>query len=54
MQLLLTPFLAAGVWMLVDGIHSVAASVTRAALAIWTVFFSAFDAVAGIATSPCF
>jgi hypothetical protein len=34
-----------------DGrIHSVAASVTRAVLAFWMVFFSAFDAVAGIAT----
>ena len=50
MQLLLTPVLAAGVWLLVDGIHSAAASVTRAGLAIWMVFFSAFDAVAGIAT----
>src|SRR5512133_333715 len=33
-----------------DGIQSVAASVTRAVLAFWMVFFSAFDAVAGIAT----
>jgi hypothetical protein len=50
MQLVLTPFLAAGVWLLMDGIQSVAASVTRAVLAFWMVFFSAFDAVAGIAT----
>jgi hypothetical protein len=49
-QLVLTPFLAAGVWLLMEGIHSVAASVTRAVLAFWMVFFSAFDAVAGIAT----
>jgi hypothetical protein len=49
-QLVLTPLLAAGVWMLVGGIQSVAAAVTRAVLAVWMVFFSAFDAVAGIAT----
>ena len=49
-QLVLTPFLAAGVWMLLAGIHSVASLVARAALVIWMVFFSAFDAVAGIAT----
>ena len=49
-QLVLTPFLAAGVWMLLAGIQSVAALVARAALVIWMVFFSAFDAVAGIAT----
>jgi hypothetical protein len=49
-QLVLTPFVAAGVWLLMDGIDSVAASVTRAVLAFWMVFFSAFDAVAGIAT----
>jgi hypothetical protein len=49
-QLALTPFLAAGVWMLLGGIQSVAALVARAALVVWMVFFSAFDAVAGIAT----
>jgi hypothetical protein len=49
-QLVLTPFLAVGVWMLLGGIQSVAALVARAALVIWMVFFSAFDAVAGIAT----
>jgi hypothetical protein len=49
-QLVLTPFLAAGVWMLLGGIQSVAAAITRAVLAFWMVFFSAFDAVAGIAT----
>lgn len=49
-QLVLTPFIAAGVWMLLLGIHSVAATVARAVLAVWMVFFSAFDAVAGIAT----
>ena len=49
-QLVLTPFLAAGVWMLLAGIQSVAALVARAALVIWMVLFSAFDAIAGIAT----
>jgi hypothetical protein len=48
-QLVLTPFLALGVWMLLDGIQSVAATVARAFLVIWMVFFSAFDAIAGIA-----
>jgi hypothetical protein len=49
-QLVLTPFLAMGVWMLLLGIESVAATFTRVALAFWMVFFSAFDAIAGIAT----
>lgn len=49
-QLALMPFLAAGVWMLLDGLRSVAAWVARSALVLWLVFFSAFDAVAGIAT----
>jgi hypothetical protein len=49
-QLVLTPLLAAGVWMLLGGIQTVAALIARAALVIWMVFFSAFDAVAGIGT----
>lgn len=49
-QLVLAPFLAAGVWMLLGGIQSVPALIARAALALWIVFFSAFDAIAGIAT----
>lgn len=49
-QLVLIPFLAAGVWMLLGRIQSVAGAVARAALALWMVFFSAFDAIAGIAT----
>ena len=48
-QLVLTPLLGLGVWMLLDGIHSVAATVARAFLVVWMVFFSAFDAIAGIA-----
>ena len=49
-QLVLTPFLAVGVWMLLGGIQSVAAAVARAVLVLWMVFFTAFDAIAGIAT----
>lgn len=33
----------------VGGIQSVAATVARASLVVWMVFFSAFDAIAGIA-----
>jgi hypothetical protein len=49
-QLVLAPFLGALVWVLLAGLESVAARVARAALVLWLVFFSAFDAVAGIAT----
>jgi len=49
-QLLLVPFLGALVWMLLRGLESGAARVARAALVAWVAFFSAFDAVAGIAT----
>jgi hypothetical protein len=49
-QLFLTPLVAVGVWMLLGAIHSVAALIARAALVLWMVFFSAFDAIAGIAT----
>lgn len=49
-QLLLTPFLAYAVWKVLEGIHSTAATVSRVALAVWMIFFSAYDATAGIAT----
>jgi len=48
-QLVLTPLVAVGVWMLLDGIQSIAATIARASLVVWMVFFSAFDAIAGIA-----
>jgi hypothetical protein len=48
-QLVLTPFVAWGVWMLLDGVQSVAATVARVFVVVWMVFFSAFDAIAGIA-----
>jgi hypothetical protein len=49
-QLVLMPFIAAGAWLLLDGLQSVASWVARSALILWLVFFSAFDAIAGIAT----
>ena len=49
-QLVLTPFLFLAVWRLLDGLDSTAATVSRCALVVWTVFFSAYDAVQGIAT----
>ena len=49
-QLILTPFLFLAVWRLLDGVSSTAATVSRAALVVWTVFFSAYDSVQGIAT----
>jgi hypothetical protein len=49
-QLILTPFLFLAVWRLLDGLSSAAARVSRAALVVWTVFFSAYDSVQGIAT----
>ncbi|HZA39270.1 MAG TPA: hypothetical protein VFA00_01450 [Actinomycetota bacterium] len=49
-QLILTPFLFLAVWRLLQGLPSVAAMVSRAALVVWTVFFSAYDTVQGIST----
>jgi hypothetical protein len=49
-QVLLAPFLALTVLMLLRGISSLAATISRAALVVWLVFFSAYDALAGIGT----
>ncbi|MET0853338.1 MAG: hypothetical protein ABWY30_01810 [Microterricola sp.] len=49
-QLILTPLLFLAVWRLLDGLSSPAATISRCALVVWTVFFSAYDAVQGIAT----
>ena len=49
-QLVLTPFVFLAVWRLLDGLSSAAARVSRAALVVWTVFFSAYDSIQGIAT----
>ena len=49
-QLILTPFLFLAVWRLLDDLSSAPARVSRAALVVWTVFFSAYDSIQGIAT----
>jgi hypothetical protein len=49
-QLILAPLVFLAVWRLLDGLHSAAATVSRAALVVWAVFFSAYDTVQGIAT----
>lgn len=49
-QLVLAPLVFLAVWRLLAGIHSVAATVSRAALVVWAVFFSSYDSVQGIAT----
>lgn len=49
-QLVLTPFVFLAVWTLLDGLNSTSARISRAALVVWTVFFSAYDTVQGIAT----
>lgn len=49
-QLVLAPLVFLAVWRLLDGLRSKAAMVSRAALVVWAVFFSAYDTVQGIAT----
>jgi hypothetical protein len=49
-QLLLAPLVFLAVWRLLDGLHSTAATISRAALVVWAVFFSAYDTVQGVAT----
>ena len=49
-QLGMTVLLAYVVWWLVDGIRSRSATIVRATLPVFLVAFSAFDAVAGLAT----
>lgn len=46
-QLILTPFLFLAVWRLLDDLTSTAARVSRAALVVWTVFFTAYDSIQG-------
>lgn len=41
---------AAGLWFLTEGIDNRAATIARAAILPYAVFYSAFDAIAGIAT----
>jgi hypothetical protein len=49
-QLVLTPLLVLAVWQLLDGLHSRAAKISRAAAVVWAAFFTAYDSVQGIAT----
>jgi hypothetical protein len=49
-QLVLTPLLFLAVWRLLAGVASTAATVSRCALVVWTVFFTAYDAIQGVAT----
>jgi hypothetical protein len=49
-QFFLFACVGASVWMLVDGLHGVAAVVARVAVVIFVLFYEIGDAVAGIAT----
>jgi hypothetical protein len=49
-QLILTPLVFLAVWKLLDGLDSASARISRAALVVWTVFFSAYDSIQGVAT----
>ena len=49
-QLILTPFLFLAVWRLLDGLSSATALVSRAALVVWTVSFTAYDSIQGVTT----
>lgn len=46
----MTPFLFLAVWRLLDDLSSTAARVSRAALVVCTVFFTAYDSIQGVAT----
>jgi len=49
-QLVLTVLLAYAIWILLEGLTGWGARLARAAVPVFLVFFSAFDAVAGLAT----
>jgi hypothetical protein len=49
-QLVLTGLIALAVYLLTDGLEGWAVSVSRWAIGVFAVFFSAYDAAAGIAT----
>jgi hypothetical protein len=50
LQIPLTILLAYCIWILLDGLRSTAATTARVALPVFLVCFSAYDAVAGVAT----
>jgi len=49
-QLVFAPIVALGILALLKGIEGPTAMVARAAAVLWAAWFSAFDAIAGIAT----
>jgi hypothetical protein len=49
-QLVLTGLIALAVYLLTDGLTGRAVSISRWAIGVFAVFFSAYDAAAGIAT----
>jgi hypothetical protein len=49
-QLALAPLLGIVIWLLLRPLQGTAASVGRVAIVLWIALFSAFDAIAGIAT----
>jgi hypothetical protein len=49
-QLVFAPIVALGILALLKGIEAPAATLSRGAVLLWAAWFSAYDAVAGIAT----
>jgi len=49
-QLVFAPIIALGILALLKGIQGPAATIARGAAVLWAAWFSAYDAVAGIAT----
>jgi hypothetical protein len=49
-QLAFAPVLVLALWSLIGRLRGIAATVSRVALVLWLSLFSAFDAIAGIAT----
>jgi len=49
-QLALAPLVGLAMWTLIGPLQGASASVARVALFLWIAWFSAFDAIAGIAT----
>jgi len=49
-QLVFAPIVALGIFALLKGVEGAAATVARGAAVLWAAWFSAYDAIAGIAT----
>jgi uncharacterized membrane protein YGL010W len=54
LQLPLFSLVALALFLLLSNIHNVAAAISRVALAVFAIFYTAFDAIAGIATGILF